>query len=82
MGPVMLALGGTAATTLLVAALWPRRWPYLLMFSAWLGCSALVYHSPVPPTDRPRLTSKFTDGSIRSSQVCVTVSERQRNSAA
>jgi hypothetical protein len=50
MGPVMLALGGTAATTLLVAALWPRRWPYLLMFSAWLGCSALVYHSPVLPT--------------------------------
>jgi len=52
MGPVMLALGGTAATTLLVAALWPRRWPYLLMFSAWLGCSALVYHSPVLPTTR------------------------------
>lgn len=41
----LLALGGTAATTLLVYALWPRRWPYLLMFSAWLGLSILVYHS-------------------------------------
>lgn len=45
--PVLLALGGTAGTTLLVAALWPRRWPYLLMFSAWIGLSALVYHAPV-----------------------------------
>lgn len=52
-GPVLLALGGTAATTLLVALLWPRRWPYLVMFSAWLGLSALVYHHPPPP--RPAL---------------------------
>lgn len=40
----LLALGGTAITTLLVAHLWPRRWPYLVMFSTWLGLSALVWH--------------------------------------
>jgi len=45
----LLALGGTAATTLLVAALWPRRWPYLLMFTAWLGMSALVWQRPPMP---------------------------------
>jgi len=39
----LLALGGTAAATLLVARLWPRRWPYLVMFTTWLGCSALVW---------------------------------------
>lgn len=44
----LLALTGTAATTLLVAALWPRRWPYALMFGAWLGFAALVYHRPPP----------------------------------
>lgn len=42
----LLALAGTAAATLLVARLWPRRWPYLVMFSAWLGFSALVWHWP------------------------------------
>lgn len=47
--PVLLALGGTAASTLLVAHLWPRRWPYLIMFSAWVGLSALVYHHQSPP---------------------------------
>lgn len=47
--PALVALVGTAATTLLVAMLWPRRWPYLLMFSAWLGLSALVYHASAPP---------------------------------
>lgn len=41
--PVLIALAGTAATTLLAARLWLRRWPYLLMFTAWLGLSALVY---------------------------------------
>jgi len=40
----LLALAGTAATTLLVARLWPRRWPYLLMFTAWISLSALVWH--------------------------------------
>jgi hypothetical protein len=40
----LLALGGTAITTLLAAHLWPRRWPYLVMFSTWLGLSALVWH--------------------------------------
>ena len=52
---VLLALGGTAATTLLVARLWPRRWPYVLMFSAWLGLSALVWHRPGPPPPRADL---------------------------
>jgi hypothetical protein len=48
----LFALAGTAATTLVVARLWPRRWPYAIMFSAWLGLSALVWHQPGPP--RPR----------------------------
>lgn len=39
----LLALGGTAAATLLVARLLPRRWPYLVMFSTWLALSALVH---------------------------------------
>lgn len=46
---VLIALAGTAAATLLVARLWPRRWPYLIMFTAWLGLSALVWHRPAPP---------------------------------
>ena len=45
----LFALAGTAATTLLVAFLWPRRWPYALMFTAWIGLSALVWHRPGPP---------------------------------
>lgn len=48
-GAGLFALAGTAAATLLVAFLWPRRWPYAVMFTAWLGCSALVYHWPAPP---------------------------------
>jgi hypothetical protein len=40
----LLALAGTAAATLLVARLWPRRWPYLVMFTTWLSLSALVWH--------------------------------------
>ena len=51
----LLALAGTAATTLLVAWLWPRRWPYALMFTAWLGLSALVWHRPGPPPPRTDL---------------------------
>ncbi|QDH35237.1 hypothetical protein E2E27_13455 [Porphyrobacter sp. YT40] len=42
-GAALVALAGTAAATLLVARLWPRRWPYLVMFTAWLALSALVY---------------------------------------
>ncbi|MCM0000646.1 MAG: hypothetical protein NBV68_14795, partial [Erythrobacter sp.] len=38
-----IALCGTAAATLLVARLWPQRWPYLIMFTTWLGLSALVW---------------------------------------
>jgi hypothetical protein len=44
----LIALAGTAAATLLVARLWPRRWPYAMMFTTWLGLSALVWHSPAP----------------------------------
>ena len=47
---VLVALAGTAATTLLAARLWLKRWPYLLMFTAWLGLSALVYFRPGPTT--------------------------------
>ena len=50
--PVLIALTGTAATTLLAAKLWLRRWPYLLMFTAWLGLSALVYFSLDPAAPR------------------------------
>jgi len=52
---VLFALTGTAAVTLLVARLWPRRWPYSLMFTAWLGLSALVWHRPGPPMPRADL---------------------------
>jgi hypothetical protein len=45
----LVALGGTATTTIFVAWLWPRRWPYLLMFTAWLSLSALVWHTSGPP---------------------------------
>ena len=51
----LFALVGTAAATLLVARLWPRRWPYLVMFTAWLGLSALVWHQPGPPIPRADL---------------------------
>ncbi len=44
----LLALSGTAAATLLVAYLWPKRWPYLIMFTTWLGFSALVWHHVGP----------------------------------
>ena len=48
--PALIALAGTAATTLLAARLWLRIWVYLLMFAAWLGLSALVYFWPDPAT--------------------------------
>jgi len=48
----LIALAGTGAVTLLVSRLLPRRWPYLLMFTAWLGLSALVWHWPGPPLPR------------------------------
>lgn len=74
----LFALAGTGAVTLLVAWLWPRRWPYALMFSAWLGLSALVWHRPAPPMPRvdlgiaaapaapiaPRAATGYADGSI------------------
>lgn len=41
----LIALAGTAAATVLVTRLLPRRWPYLIMFSVWLGLSALVWLS-------------------------------------
>ncbi|MEM6494199.1 MAG: hypothetical protein AAF650_07440 [Pseudomonadota bacterium] len=49
----LIALAGTAAATLLVAALWPRRWPYLIMFTTWLALSALVWYWPAPPLPGP-----------------------------
>ncbi|OYU15796.1 MAG: hypothetical protein CFE37_03955 [Alphaproteobacteria bacterium PA4] len=54
-GAALCALAGTAATTLLVARLWPRCWPYALMFTAWLGLSALVWQRPGPPMPRADL---------------------------
>lgn len=51
----LIALAGTGLVTLLVARLWPRRWPYALMFSAWLGLSALVWNRPGPPPPRADL---------------------------
>lgn len=48
--PALIALAGTAATTMLAARFWLKRWPYLLMFTAWLGLSALVYVSFAPMT--------------------------------
>lgn len=51
----LIALAGTAAATLLVAWQWPRRWPYAVMFTAWLGLSALVWHWPGPPMPRADL---------------------------
>lgn len=46
--PSVLALGGTALATMLVTKLWPRRWPYLVMFTTWLSLSALVWHWQPP----------------------------------
>lgn len=48
--PVLIALAGTAATTLVARSLWLRWWPYPLMFTTWLGLSALVYFSSAPST--------------------------------
>ena len=58
----LIALAGTAATTMLVARLWPRRWPYLLMFTAWLALSALVWHCPGPPSPRADLAIAAAHG--------------------
>ncbi|MEO0871905.1 MAG: hypothetical protein AAFY19_08105 [Pseudomonadota bacterium] len=42
----LIALGATAAATLFVVSLWPRKWTYSVMFTTWLAASALVYNSP------------------------------------
>ncbi|MEE4289633.1 MAG: hypothetical protein V2J14_09710 [Erythrobacter sp.] len=58
-GPALVALAGTAAATMLVWWLWPRRWTYLIMFSTWLALSAMVYHNsapPEPPDAQPQAT--------------------------
>lgn len=44
----LIALGGTAAATLLVRTLFPSRWPYIVMFTTWLALSALVHHQLAP----------------------------------
>jgi len=51
----LAALAGTAAVTLLVARLWRRGWPYLLLFTVWLGLSAVVWHWPGPHMPRADL---------------------------
>lgn len=56
-GSALFALAGTAFATLLVARLWPRRWPYLVMFTVWLGVSALVWYRPGPPLPRADLAA-------------------------
>lgn len=56
----LLALGGTAVTTLVVAQLLPRRWPYALMFTAWLALSALVLQRPAPPVPHGDLVPAAT----------------------
>jgi hypothetical protein len=57
---VLIALAGTAAATLLVARLWPRRWPYLIMFTSWLALSALVWHRPAPASSPPPAAATAT----------------------
>lgn len=52
----LIALAGTGGVTLLVARLWPRRWPYVLMFTTWLALSALVWHRPGPPMPRAHIS--------------------------
>ena len=44
-GAALIALGGTAAATMLVAKLWPARWTYSVIFTTWLALSALVWWS-------------------------------------
>ncbi len=44
----LIALGGTAMSTMVAAKLWYRPWPYPLMFTTWLGLSTLVYFWPIP----------------------------------
>jgi len=61
---VIIALAGTAAATLLVAGLWPRRWPYAIMFTTWLALSALVLH-------RPGTQISTVDPQVGAAELCV-----------
>lgn len=54
-GAALAALAGTGGVTLLVAWLWRYRSAYLLMFTAWLSLSALVWYWPGPPMPRADL---------------------------
>jgi len=56
-GPALLALAATAVATSVVTWLWPRRWPYIVMFTTWLAVSALVYYRPAPPLPQPDVAS-------------------------
>ncbi|WP_439106802.1 hypothetical protein [Congregibacter sp.] len=58
--PVLIALAGTAVTTLLAARFCLHRWPYLLMFTAWLGLSALVYFCSAPTSPNAGVASVTT----------------------
>jgi hypothetical protein len=61
----LFALAGTAATTLVVAALLPRRWPYLLMFMAWIALSMLVWHRPAAPVPHADLATSVATAGLR-----------------
>lgn len=39
----IVALLGTAAATMFVTYMWPRRWTYGIMFTTWLALSAVVW---------------------------------------
>ncbi|MBL0889805.1 MAG: hypothetical protein IBJ19_04260 [Gemmatimonadaceae bacterium] len=73
---VLVALAGTAATTLLVARLLPRKWPYALMFTAWLAFSALVARHPAPTLKRTQSLNE-----LRSRYFECTMSDAHRNTA-
>jgi hypothetical protein len=72
----LLALGGTAAATLLVVRLWPRRWPYLVMFTTWLALSALVWHWP-PPLGTPLQADGLPPGHGQMAQIPLTPGNHQ-----
>lgn len=61
----LIALTGTAAATMLVAALWPRRWPYIIMFTTWIALSALVWHRPALPTMMADAPSPGSEAPVR-----------------
>ena len=51
----LFALAGIVLVALILARLWPRRWPAALLVAAWLGLSAFVWLRPGPPLPRADL---------------------------